>query len=125
MNNKISFESALLLKSKGFNEKVRGRYVIEDSNVSLKKGMFFYSDYDLAAYCVYAPTISEILEWLLKEYKLWVIANVTVDEEWRWYFEIYDLKSKRNAEIPTEELYYNSHIDAYMAGIEFCLNNIN
>lgn len=70
-----------------------------------------------------APTIGEIVDWLFEEYKIWIIINIDIRN--RWYFELYNLKDKRNAEILIDnEYYFNSPIKSYEAAITYCLNKL-
>ena len=69
-----------------------------------------------------APTISEVVMWLYEKHGIWLVINITITN--KWYFELFNLKGKRNAEIETIGKYFNSPMEAYKAAITYTLNNL-
>ena len=76
----------------------------------------FNSDY------ISAPTIAEVVMWLYEKYGVWIVVNITISSD--WYFELYDLNSKRNAEIKVNVNLYSSPSEAYESAIKHYLTQI-
>jgi hypothetical protein len=139
MTTPVSFEIAKLLKEKGFDELCNNHYsqaLFEGTNpdwegVFPKYSVFKHSDYhnnskpnnnNLWFECS-APTISEVIMWLYEKHGVWVVVNIDIQN--RWYFELFNLKDKRNAEILIDDEYWlNSPTEAYEVAIEYCLTNL-
>lgn len=71
------------------------------------------------------PEIWQVVEFLMVNYNIFVSVNIsTIDT---WYFELYNLRDKRNAEIPTEyetTKYINkSPKEAYLSAFNYIKNN--
>jgi hypothetical protein len=72
----------------------------------------------------------EFVEWLRITHGIWVSVNIAMDD--KWYFELYNLKDKRNAEIIIEDEvvianvtdFHNSPQEAYSAAFDYILNNL-
>lgn len=68
-------------------------------------------------------TIADVVMILYRDYGIWIIVNIAIDN--KWYFELFNLKDKRNAEIlPEDEYWYNSPIEVYEASILYTLKNL-
>jgi hypothetical protein len=123
MNTLISFEIAKLLKEKGFdNIDCNGYYHVCDGYT---KGYAhcYSSSYTQSDNAILAPSIAEVVMWLYDKHKIWVIVNITINA--KWFFELYNLKDKRNAEILTDnEYWFNSPTEAYEAAIKYTLENL-
>jgi hypothetical protein len=143
----VSFPTAKLLKEKGFNLPTREFWYKEKSNSKeyCTTGIEYDSDRDCIwdwnnnsgngiaspypnkkyKYQCSAPTIAEVVMWLYEKYDIWTVVNISIDGT--WYFELFNLKDKRNAEIeiPYEIAgYHNSPTEAYEAAIEYTLENL-
>ena len=105
----VNFEIAKKLKEKGFKEKCLTYYDVID-NVGLLYNTQYTNDLspcqytdllqshntDVAAYqsddseyCVDAPTISQVLNWLREEKDIFIEITVDVNDKFNYYFEIY------------------------------------
>ncbi len=73
-----------------------------------------------------APEQWQVVEWLRVNHGIWVSVNIAIDD--KWYFELYNLKDKRNAEIIIEDEnvtdFHNSPQEAYSAAFDYILNNL-
>lgn len=108
----VSFETAKLLKEKGFDEYCG----------------YYTSDGEYCGYCVYnhkgksfisAPTLQMAMKWLRE------VHNIAIETEWEhlWYAYIKPMTSK-----PSEEDYYQCKSSKYEEvceeAIKYCLKNL-
>lgn len=69
--------------------------------------------------------IMQVLMWLYEKHEIWIVVNTAIDNT--WYFELYNLKDKRNAEIVVFNDIsdnHNSPTEAYEAAIKYCLTEL-
>lgn len=127
----VNFETAKLLKEKEF-ESVNSNRLHRSYYNYLGEYRGDVTDYIVAKVgkldtkpfeSVDAPSIGQAVDWLFEEYGIWIIANIDIQD--RWYFELFNIKSKRNSEIlPDNEYWFNSPTEAYEAAINYCLTNL-
>lgn len=119
LNKPVDFSTAKLLKEKGFNKEVKGRYTLTNWNTAFKVGELFVSDYKINTSCIYAPTIAEVVMWLYEKREVWVsvIKSFTKQDFW--------------CAITTNDKTYgingcsfNSPTEAYKTAIDYTLNNL-
>lgn len=68
-------------------------------------------------------TIADVVMQLYEKHGIWIVVNITITD--KWYFELFNLKEKRNGEIlPDDEYWFNSPKQAYEAAIEYCLTKL-
>lgn len=112
MEDFVPFELAVKLNEKGFRKKCLAYYDVED-NVGLLYNTQYtneaipcqYTDLlqchntgeaesqiDDSDFCIDAPTISQVLDWLRKEKKLHIIISASYDESYWW--EVRDFNRK-------------------------------
>jgi hypothetical protein len=125
----VSFEQAKWLKEKGF--KGRSRYyggsgeLVEVPNI-IESGAYRHTNNEMQRFRWEAPEQHQVVEWLRVNHCIWVSVNITLDD--KWYFELYNLKDKRNAEIIIEDEnvtdFHNSTKEAYSAAFDYILNNL-
>lgn len=124
MNEEVSFEIAKLLKEAGFDKPSCNLYHFKTNELMYKPingiVMIKIDNHNLTNH-ISAPTIAEVIMWIYEKYKVWVVINITISSD--WYFELYDLNSKRNAEIKVDANLYNSPSEAYEAAIKHYLTN--
>jgi hypothetical protein len=150
MNNPVSFELAKLLKEKGFNEPTIDQYYLSNGIYKLKEikeGVFSNSELEKDGenyggsnpnFWISAPTIADVVMWLYEKYHTfisvvnepnvhrfkWIITNLALVGYKRY---IHSDKLKEMNEEETEYLYqhyFNSPIEAYEAGIKYCLEKV-
>ena len=63
--------------------------------------------------CITAPTFSQAFRFFREKYKIHSIINLTIIGT--WYFELYDLNDKRNAEIKTNQNEFETPEEAELA----------
>jgi len=142
MNTVVSFELAKLVKEAGFELENQWSedykynfYAIKDFNNDWRDSLLkrvkgeLLDGYYLSPLSekvenvvIPAPTIAEIVMWLYVKYGVWIVVNITISSD--WYFELYDLNSKRNAEIKVDSNLYNSPSETYEAAVKHYLTNI-
>ena len=116
----VSFETAKLLKEKGFNEstdkqfnsdKIVGDYNITDRSRHPER----YLD---------APTIQMAMKWLRKVHEIFIRPNISFLYPIRYYCEIfcYGDNLKTQQDVTTEN--FESPEQACEAAIKYCLENL-
>jgi hypothetical protein len=125
----VDLETAKLLKEKKFKHYCRMSYwnnelTSHTPGYSLENGETSQENYyDFPRY--YAPEISLVVKWLYLKHNIWIVVNVNIVNS--WYFELYNLKDKRNAEIDTgdyRETMYNIPEQAYLEAIKYTLTKL-
>ena len=132
----IPYEQALELKELGFNESCFGRFYTKPKCKMFgidEKGRTYPIKntpkklYTIGEHCVLnednvitAPTFSQAFRWFREENKLHAVVDINISDE--WYFSIFNLNSKRNAEVEvlTKDEYYNTYEESELA----CLNKL-
>jgi hypothetical protein len=71
------------------------------------------------------PEQWQVVEWLLEKHGIWICVNIAIDDT--WYFEMYNLKDKRNAEIIIEDenitYFHKTPQEAYSAAFDYIKDN--
>jgi len=134
MNKPVSFELAKLLKEKGFEVKVRPMYYFEKS---IQSGSYMYNTESVLELCamplvglksgwIDAPTIADVVMWLYEKHNIWIMVN-------NWKEHVLDDDDNILEKIhlfawfitgEAEERTFNSPIEAYEAGIKYCLEKV-
>ncbi len=121
-----TYEQAKWLKEKGFDVLTWYCY-LKDRTVQFSSGD--ENDVDLYNHNLWdnysMPEQWQVVEWLRVNHGIWVSVNIAMDD--KWYFELYNLKDKRNAEIVIEDEnvtdFHNSPQEAYSAAFDYILNS--
>ena len=128
----VSFETAKLLKEKGFNEPCLKQYYNngELSNVSIE------AKYNTIDNQVSAPTLQMAMKWLREVHS----ATIIIDTNDRWlgegnrfyWWRIYykmggriEKKWYSDPSKPTDILRYQTYEEACEAAIKYCLEDLN
>jgi hypothetical protein len=113
----VSFEVSKLLKDKYplipqvYNEKGEAKTIsVIMREITENKNVYYPR-----------PEIWQVVEWFIEKGIL-IIVNISIDDT--WYFELYNLKDKRNVEISTPDNYYNSRQEAYNAAFKHILEEL-
>ena len=142
MTTLVTFELAKLLKEKGFDIATRKyyehslteRYNSEDGysgpfgwkkgETILQEGYHINnSKFDNSNddwFICSTPTISEVVMWLYEKHGLWV--EVIVEQPFYFGYDVF--KVKNNVSQIKKFISYNSPTEAYLAAIEYTLNNL-
>ena len=107
MNTHVNFETAKLLKEKGFNERSEPYRYSNTGELTLLEGLN-------------APTIAEVVMGLYEKYGIWIsVSHQRHSEGKHWKYNI-----KQANGIETILWRHNSPTEAYEAAIEYTLNNL-
>jgi len=119
----VSFEQAKLLKEKGFEIPILNWYHRETKKLN-KNDLAFSINKLTDNYS--APEQWQVVEWLRINHGIWIVVNITIDD--KWYFELYNLKDKRNSEISIVDEnitdFHNSPQKAYSAAFDYILKEL-
>ena len=116
----VSFETAKLLKEKGFNEGCRAHYGTD--------GSFSYEKYEVEASgcemhnAILAPTHQMVMKWLREEYNIHIEPRYFPTPNIYRYVIIRLPFTREN--IDSHPQYFNSYEEAVEAGIKYCLENL-
>lgn len=127
----VSFETAKLLKEKGFDENCSRSYVKDKLAVSQGFNNSYYTTmYSDASYRpVSAPTLQMAMKWLRENFNMDPVPYAT---SIGWYFEVFDLTQRDitgcallyQVGIPSKEKMLETYEEACEAGIMYCLENL-
>ena len=115
----VSFETAKLLKKKGFNEKCIATYNLVTGNFEVEE---VYQDWTSTwkGY-ISAPTIQMAMKWLRNIHGLFIHIDV-IREASCWLADIQDIKGDVSV-YPVENEFPN-YEEACEAAIKYCLENL-
>lgn len=116
----VSFETAKLLKEKGFNwntdkqfnsDKIVGDYNITDRSRYPER----YLD---------APTLQMVMKWLRENYCLYIDIELLSGPSFSWY--IWFMNDPKHMMGCSEDIrhYYDAYEEACEAAIKYCLENL-
>lgn len=126
----VSFETAKLLKEKGFEGcSIITTYDKDAANAYIKvlqeKHLPYSSDDPkLKEFYYTMPTLQMACKWLRKNHQIFIRPNTSFLYPIKWYSEIfcYGDNLKTQQDIKTE--YYDSPEESYEAAIKYCLENL-
>lgn len=124
----VSFETAKILKEKGFDENCAALYDLRDGAFREKQTGYVFNNYQWDNF-ITAPTIQMAMKWLRK------IHNILVSPyalSTGYYFEIFDLTNRDisgckplyKVGIPRNEDVLSTYEEACEAAIKYCLENL-
>jgi len=132
MNNPVNFETAKLLKEKGFDIRVKPFYNGLKNNELIISDIIG-TDNNLPDWYP-APTITEIVMWLYERHGIWIISDWS---QAKWCYSIIDIKEETIRKVSGEKwserssgVYLNTGLDfkspteAYEAAIIYTLKNL-
>lgn len=134
MTTHVNFETAKLLKEKGFEQKERPSYLLvpfqECTIIDVfdhPSGNLGYGDkigYYLPNKTVNAPTIAEVVMWLYEKHGIWIdvsLSQFSKPKDLQWMYSIVFTQRCTYSHSPKS---YNSPTEAYEAAILYTLNNL-
>lgn len=140
MEEFVTYDIALKLKEKGFKEKCFAYYFPEGSELCFNRNPFrgcivedcLYSHNSLPMECVGSdfidlPTVSQVLKWLRKEKKLYILIDLcqhNIYKELWWIYSVRDLKDDSTYILPEGCKKCRFYEGAALAGIRFVLDNL-
>jgi len=121
----VSFETAKLLKEKGFDEFCHAYYEDEDNpniNIHGSKAINWNKTEFISK-----PTQQMTMRWLREVHNKY--CDVSYDIDYKWYFQIIDLKEIVEYYYPETKHYhdetdFNTYEEAVEAAIKYCLKNL-
>lgn len=118
----VTYELAVKLKEKGFNEGCYKYY--ENKELKWSNSPWLETQYNnYMPHIVAAPTISQVLKWLREE-KGWVIVvRLYITNGWYWFVQ--DEKGKlKSSHLASCNDCFPTYEHAAIAGVEYCLDNL-
>ena len=127
----VSFETAKLLKEKGFNGDTASCYILEDSTHHIMSDKVVQNEYyesqdsNEHGHLIQAPTLQMVMKWLREVHGLFIsIGNDDLDYNW----QIFDIKNRTKDLDPTclTDSYggYRKYELACTLAIKYCLENL-
>ena len=112
--NLTPYEQSLTLKEElGFNEPC---FVTFDDNKDFEIQDFEQTYDTFPSHMIASPLKSQVFRWFREKYRLHKVIDITIIDD--WYFSIFNLNTKRNGEVLTEDLFYKTHEEAELACID-------
>ena len=120
----VSFETAKLLKEKGFDEPCECFYDTEHNDISIVNGWMDTSNSLLEErefLCYSAPTLQMAMKWLREVHGLW--CEISWEGKGLWCMEVFSLMDEEF--IPDSIVHeIKSYEEACEAAIKYCLENL-
>ena len=120
----VSFETAKLLKEKGFDEPCECFYDTEHNDISIVNGWMDTSNSLLEErefLCYSAPTLQMAMKWLREVHSLW--CEISWEGKGLWCMEVFSLMDEEF--IPDSIVHeIKSYEEACEAAIKYCLENL-
>lgn len=143
MNEFVTFDIAKILNEKGFREKCLAYYDVLD-NVGILYNTQYTDDIspcqytdllfshnsgegsqtDDSEYCVDAPTISQVVDWLLTEKNIFINIDCSCSDTFMCFYTIYKKVEDIFEIIGFDEKLYVMPQEATLAGIKHALNKL-
>ena len=114
----VSFETAKLLKEKGFSEECLGTYSTDDKELSISSECPYSNDLNDDMF-IAAPTIQMAMKWLREVHKYLIVVG---NKNGNYLYLIKDLKANTDLGFSNDE--YIHYEEACEAAIKYCLENL-
>jgi len=119
----VSYETAKLLKDKGFDENCAALYDSRTSELS-QRGVGYVFNNGQWINFITAPTVQMVMKWLREFHRLCVVVKPYITEEGIFYlFEIKEM-NKDSVVNKKTKTGFDTYEDACEAGIKYCLENL-
>ena len=116
----VSFELAKKLKEKGFDMQsvdVHGKFDTD----GLFHSQLYVNYAEVMDDAIIAPSIAQVLKWLIKEKHLFVEINLLLGG---WSYVVKEIIPLQGYDLKIGIRYENSYEEAVLAGIEYVLDNL-
>lgn len=117
----VSFETAKVLKEKGFDVVTEKCYILDNSGLCAVTVGQLFNGKPQGKYEIAAPTLQMAMKWLRKVHGLFINLFIYEYGEGKVAFEIEKIPS---AETVKEDYEYATYEEAAEAAIKYCLTNI-
>lgn len=126
----VSFETAKLLKEKGFNWECIGYYVDHEPN-DVKYSFLGETNSTWESRCCSAPTLQMVMKWLREmpkiAYNIFIYADGGDSGLLGYIYEIQEIDNELihvNGSLDTDNSRYEFYEEACEAAIKYCLENL-
>ena len=126
----VSFETAKLLKEKGFNESCYQKYDNE-GYLSFNHVGYINNEKSCDDFCALAPTQQMAMRWLREEYKLAINIRIACKKTISYVFDIWDFEIIHpnkfvggTIDLREQQFDFKSYEQAAEAAIKYCLENL-
>lgn len=128
----VSFETAKLLKEKGFDEPCECFYDTEHNDISIVNGWMVTSNSQLderEILCYSAPTLQMVMKWLreVHHYYIQIMLDSWACGGHMGYYVVIqktDSDFEMMLQDAVDEVFYQTHEEACEAAIKYCLENL-
>ena len=124
----VSFETAKLLKEKGFDEPCECFYDTENNDTSIVNGWMIISNSELEKreiICYSAPTLQMAMKWLKEVHSLYIdIVTSFSQDDICYTFSCSNTMDLIQGTKETSYHEYQTYEDACEAAIKYCLENL-
>ena len=117
----VSFETAKLLKEKGFDWECIGYYVDDEPN-DIKHSFCGETNSTWESRCCSAPTLQMAMKWLREVHSLHIWVGHTAGKVLSWYYEIHGISDGKVKHIGGIQC--GSYEVTCEAAIKYCLENL-
>ena len=131
--NYASFETAKLLKEKGFDEPCECFYDTENNDPSIVNGWMVISNSELEKrefVCYSAPTLQMAMKWLREVHEIFIAINMVpkipggIEDKRCYFFQPYKNRIFHNFPLNYSIKIYSTYEQACEAAIKYCLKNL-
>ena len=121
----VSFDTAKLLKEKGFNENTPVNYFVGDDKPRgcMVGEMIYHKRIEEDTHLIACPTLQMAMKWLRKAYKIYIMIDRSFSVEDSWHYCICVDDDFDNL-IQQEVLSHRKYEEACEAAIKYCLENL-
>lgn len=117
----VNFETAKLLKEKGFPQGTFRCHYIIDGNIHYKsfENRCGFGDYDIIA-----PTLVMAMKWLREVHN--IVCNIDIESRNFYYYSIFIIRSSIEAQyqLTSQKPYFETYEETCEAAIKYCLENL-
>ena len=125
----VSFETAKLLKEKGFNEKLLTFYITDEAEKESDFQTMYFTDDKIdnnqSPHCYLAPTLQMTMKWLREKHLLHIPIDMM--NGGRWKYEIDDISIPVDGGVLPKyycDKTFSSYEEAVDDAIKYCLENL-
>ena len=120
----VSFETAKLLKEKGFDDNCASLYDLRNGEFSQRGVGYIFNNGQWDNF-ITAPTLQMVMKWLREVHNLEIYPyHVMFQENNKWWYEIEKVtKGCSNCQYEEEPI-YSTYEEACESAIKYCLENL-
>lgn len=124
----VSFETAKLLKGKGFNEPTLNTYLqFEEGMVDMIQYRFTLPNSENSKVEYNCPTHQMAAKWLREKHKLFIqimLDSWALGSHSGYYILLQKTDSEYEELNPTQQVFYNTYEQAMEAALQYCLTKL-